>query len=184
MRRVINAACLLAEPALQEPVFLGNGVPSQSTDVRTEYSAVEIQCPEATIGSIYSTLARRRGRVISEEPRVGTPLYNVKAYLPVAESIGFADELRGATQGRAFPQCVFDHWETCVCSTLSPASCQLTLLQIARLYGSSVSAAGRRLTEISAPMDPGSKSEELVQKIRRRKGLDVRATFAKRTGEN
>lgn len=35
----------------------------------------------------------------------------VKAYLPVAESFGFTGLLRGNTQGKAFPQCVFDHWQ-------------------------------------------------------------------------
>jgi len=35
----------------------------------------------------------------------------IKAFLPVAESFGFVQALRAATSGRAFPQCVFDHWE-------------------------------------------------------------------------
>lgn len=35
----------------------------------------------------------------------------VKAYLPVSESFGFTGLLRGNTQGKAFPQCVFDHWQ-------------------------------------------------------------------------
>jgi len=30
----------------------------------------------------------------------------------VAESFGFTAHLRGLTQGQAFPQCVFDHWNT------------------------------------------------------------------------
>src|SRR5262249_38077933 len=64
-RRVIQGAVLLGKPSLQEPYYL-----------------VEIQCPETAIGGIYSTLATRRGQVISEERRAGTPLYNVKAYLP------------------------------------------------------------------------------------------------------
>jgi elongation factor 2 len=34
----------------------------------------------------------------------------VKAYLPVSESFGFTGILRGNTQGKAFPQNVFDHW--------------------------------------------------------------------------
>jgi elongation factor 2 len=34
----------------------------------------------------------------------------VKAFLPVAESFGFTAVLRGATAGKAFPQCVFSHW--------------------------------------------------------------------------
>uniref|UniRef100_A0A060SWD6 Elongation factor 2 n=1 Tax=Blastobotrys adeninivorans TaxID=409370 RepID=A0A060SWD6_BLAAD len=95
MRRATYAAMLLAEPRIQEPVFL-----------------VEIQCPESAIGGIYSTLNKKRGQVVSEEQRPGTPLFTVKAYLPVNESFGFTGELRQATGGQAFPQMVFDHWQT------------------------------------------------------------------------
>ena len=93
-RRVLYAACLTAEPRLMEPIYL-----------------VEIQCPETAIGGIHATLNKRRGHVISEEQRPGTPLYNVKAYLPVMESFGFTADLRSNTGGQAFPQCVFDHWQ-------------------------------------------------------------------------
>lgn len=91
-RRVVYAAALLANPGLQEPVFM-----------------VETQCPETALGGIYSTLNRKRGMVFSEEQRPGTPMYTVKAYLPVSESFGFNGELRQATGGQAFPQLVFDH---------------------------------------------------------------------------
>ena len=43
--------------------------------------------------------------------RPGTPICNIKAYLPVLESFGFTSAARAATSGQAFPQCVFDHWE-------------------------------------------------------------------------
>ncbi|WFC95461.1 translation elongation factor 2 [Malassezia brasiliensis] len=92
-RRVCNAAALLASPGLQEPMY-----------------QVEIQCPDSGLGGIYSTLNKRRGQVFSEEPRIGTPMVTVKAYLPVSESFGFNGDLRQATGGQAFPQSVFDHW--------------------------------------------------------------------------
>jgi len=60
--------------------------------------------------------------VIGEEPLAGTPLINVKAYLPVAESFGFNQALRAATSGRAFPQCIFDHWEELSSSPLVDGS--------------------------------------------------------------
>ena len=41
----------------------------------------------------------------------GTPLNVVRAHLPVSESFGFTAHLRSSTGGKAFPQCVFDHWE-------------------------------------------------------------------------
>lgn len=105
MRRVTYAALLLAQPAIQEPFFL-----------------VEIQCPENAIGGIYSCLNTKRGTVISEEQRPGTPLFTVKAYLPVNESFGFTGDLRQATGGQAFPQMVFDHWEAMNSDPLDPSS--------------------------------------------------------------
>jgi elongation factor 2 len=93
-RRVLYAAALLADPGILEPIF-----------------NVEIQVPESAMGGIYGVLTRRRGHVYTEEQRPGTPLFNVKAYLPVNESFGFSADLRSATGGQAFPQSVFDHWQ-------------------------------------------------------------------------
>ena len=56
-------------------------------------------------------MSQRRGAIEAEDPVAGTTLVNIKAYLPVAESFGFTQALRAATSGRAFPQCVFSHWE-------------------------------------------------------------------------
>lgn len=83
-----------------------------SSSLPTISCPVEIQCPENAIGGIYSVLNKRRGQVVSEEQRPGTPMFTVKAYLPVMESFGFNAELRGQTAGQAFPQSVFDHWES------------------------------------------------------------------------
>merc|ERR1719236_194103 len=93
-RRVLYACCLTAEPRFLEPVYL-----------------VEIQCPEAAVGGIYGVLNRKRGHVFEESNVPGTPMFQVKAYLPVNESFGFTAALRSATGGQAFPQCVFDHWQ-------------------------------------------------------------------------
>ena len=93
-RRVVYAAQLTAQPRLVEPIFL-----------------CEIQAPDSVIGSIYQVISQRRGQVIAEEPIDGQPTSIIKSYLPVAESFGFTEHLRAATQGKAFPQCVFDHWE-------------------------------------------------------------------------
>ena len=54
---------------------------------------------------------RRRGVVIEESQVAGTPMFVVKAHLPVNESFGFTADLRSNTGGQAFPQCVFDHWQ-------------------------------------------------------------------------
>merc|ERR1712062_428056 len=93
-RRVLYASALTAAPRLMEPVYL-----------------VEIQCPENAVGGIYGVLNRRRGHVFEENQVPGTPMFHVKAYLPVNESFGFTADLRSNTGGQAFPQCVFDHWQ-------------------------------------------------------------------------
>merc|ERR1712168_584081 len=93
-RRVLYASVLTASPRLQEPVYL-----------------CEIQCPENAVGGIYGVLNRRRGIVFEENQVTGTPMFVVKAHLPVNESFGFTADLRSNTGGQAFPQCVFDHWQ-------------------------------------------------------------------------
>merc|ERR1719384_2697445 len=93
-RRVCFAAELTANPTLQEPVFL-----------------VEITCPQEAMSGVYNCMNMRRGCVIEENRREGTPLVQARAYLPVSESFGFVAALRQQTSGQAFPQCVFSHWD-------------------------------------------------------------------------
>lgn len=45
----------------------------------------------------------------------GTDMFIIKALVPVAESFGFADEIRKRTSGLASPQLVFSHWEVRLC---------------------------------------------------------------------
>lgn len=104
-RRAMYAAQLTAETRLQEPIFL-----------------VQIQTTRETVGSVYNTIAQRRGVVISEEPIENMPMTVMTAHLPVSESFGLTEDLRGATGGQAFPQCSFDHWEEMKSDPLDPAS--------------------------------------------------------------
>ncbi|KAK8805384.1 hypothetical protein WA158_002040 [Blastocystis sp. Blastoise] len=94
-RRVVSACLLTGAPLLVEPIFL-----------------CEIQVPRTESGGIYNVLTKRRGQVFEENDQVGTPMMQIKAYLPVAESFGFSTDLRANTGGKAFPQCVFSHWAT------------------------------------------------------------------------
>lgn len=55
-RRVFYACQMTADTRFMEPIFL-----------------VDIQAPENALGGIYSVLNQRRGQVISEEQRPGTP---------------------------------------------------------------------------------------------------------------
>jgi len=104
-RRCLYACSLTAAPRLMEPVYL-----------------VEIQCPENAVGGIYGVLNRRRGHVFEEAQTPGTPMFVVKAYLPVNESFGFTADLRSNTGGQAFPQCVFDHWQVMPGDPMEPST--------------------------------------------------------------
>jgi len=72
---------------------------------------VEINAPADCVSAVYTVLAKRRGHVTQDLPKSGSPLYSVKAYLPIIDSFGFETDLRTHTQGQAFAQFVFDHWQ-------------------------------------------------------------------------
>jgi U5 small nuclear ribonucleoprotein component len=93
-RRVTYSSFLTATPRLMEPIY-----------------RVEIQTPASCMSAIYNVLTRRRGHVVQERAKPGTPIYIVKAQLPVIESFGFETDLRYHTQGQAFCLSVFDHWQ-------------------------------------------------------------------------
>ncbi|CAL8131382.1 unnamed protein product [Orchesella dallaii] len=111
-RRCLYACALTASPRLMEPVYL-----------------CEIQCPENAVGGIYGVLNRRRGVVFEEQQVAGTPMFVVRAYLPVNESFGFTADLRSNTGGQAFPQCVFDHWQVFPGDPLEIGSRTYTIVQ-------------------------------------------------------
>jgi elongation factor 2 len=113
MRRVAFAAEMTAKPTLQEPIFL-----------------VEITCPQEAMSGVYNCMNLRRGCVFEENPREGTPLVQVKAHLPVAESFGFVAALRQQTSGQAFPQCVFSHWDNMPGDAMQEGKMQELVLNI------------------------------------------------------
>lgn len=81
------------------------------------------------LGKVYGVVAKRKGRIVSEEMKEGTAFFTVSALLPVVESFGFADgssmtlpltastdsvaitEIRTRTSGAASPQLVFHGYE-------------------------------------------------------------------------
>lgn len=67
-RRAAYSAFLMASPKIMEPVLL-----------------VEIQAPADCVKAVYPVLARRRGHVVQDAPKPGTPFYTVKAFLPVID---------------------------------------------------------------------------------------------------
>ena len=105
MRRATYAAMLLAEPRIQEPVFL-----------------VEIQCPENAIGGIYSVLNTKRGQVLL---RSSAPVLLFSLSRPTFPSTSPSVSLVSLDRPpvvRLSPQMVFDHWATMQGDPLDPAS--------------------------------------------------------------
>ena len=92
--KAFYGAQLASNPRLLEPMYL-----------------VDITVPRSAISGVFSTLGLTRGETESITDRIGTPLSQVKAYLPVAESFGFTELLRKKTSGQAFPQMKFSHWK-------------------------------------------------------------------------
>ena len=78
--------------------------------VEAMYLSVISTTSEA-LGGTYSVLGRRRAKVLSEGIREGTGVFIIHSYLPVAESFGFADELRQCTSGASNAQLMLSHWE-------------------------------------------------------------------------
>lgn len=71
----------------------------------------EIQCSTEVLGRVYGVITRRRGRILSESMKEGTSFFSILALLPVAESFGFAAEIRQRTGGLASPQLRFEGFE-------------------------------------------------------------------------
>ncbi|KAK6074453.1 Ribosome assembly protein 1 [Seiridium cupressi] len=71
----------------------------------------EIQASTEVLGRVYDVLTRRRGRVTAEAMNEGTPFFTISSVLPVAESFGFADDMRKRTSGAAQPQLIFTGYE-------------------------------------------------------------------------
>ncbi|VDO31395.1 unnamed protein product [Haemonchus placei] len=93
-RRCAYSAFLMATPRLMEPYFV-----------------VEVIAPADCVSSVYTVLAKRRGHVTTDSPIPGSPMYSIKAFIPVMDSFGFETDLRTHTQGQAFCMAVFNHWQ-------------------------------------------------------------------------
>lgn len=131
-RRVCYSAFLMAAPRLMEPVY-----------------AAEVTTPADCIAAIYNVLAKRRGHVTAELAKPGTPLFIVKAFLPVVESFGFETDLRYHTQGQSFVLSSFDHWQVVPGDPLDKA-------------------------QVLRPLEPApmqALAREFMVKTRRRKGM-------------
>ncbi len=138
-RRVCYSSFLLATPRLMEPMY-----------------AVEVQAPHDCVAAVYTTLARRRGHVVRDIPKPGSPLYTVKAFVPVMDANGFETDLRLVTQGQAFCLQTFDHW------AVVPGDPLDTSIKLRPLE----------------PAPPLGLARDFVLKTRRRKGLSDQIAVA------
>lgn len=116
----------------------------------------ELNTPVEHLGPMYGVLARRRARVVKEEMQESSPLFTVHAYLPVAESFGFADELRKWTAGSCSALLVLSHWEQLMEDPFFVPKTEEELEEFGD--GSSV---------------PQNTARKLIDALRRRKGLFV-----------
>ncbi|WVZ59951.1 hypothetical protein U9M48_010032 [Paspalum notatum var. saurae] len=116
----------------------------------------ELTTPTEQLGATYAVLGKRRARVLKEEMQEGTSLFTVHAYLPVAESIGFSNQLRSLTAGAVSALLVLSHWEAIAEDPFFVPKTQDELEEFGD--GSSI---GPNL------------AKKLMNSVRRRKGLHV-----------
>ena len=139
-RKASYSSFLVATPKIMEPVHY-----------------VEVQTTPGMTPSVQKIIQKRRGHIVKEEPIPGTPFFRLNAYVPVIDSFGFETDIRGHTQGQAFCQSVFDHWN------IAPGDPLDTSIALKPLEPSPASHLAR----------------EFVLKTRRRKGLGDQITVAK-----
>lgn len=116
----------------------------------------DVQASAEVLGKVHAVLARRRGRITSEEMKEGTSFFTVGALLPVAESFGFADEIRKRTSGNASPQLVFAGFE---------------LFDLDPFW---VPRTEEELEDLGERGDRENLAERYMNQVRRRKGLSVK----------
>ena len=81
-----------ARPALLEPIM-----------------KVEVYAPDQYSGDLMGNLSSRRGRISGSETRAGNVV--VKAQVPLAEMLSYANELTSMTQGRGSYSMEFSHYD-------------------------------------------------------------------------
>jgi elongation factor G len=70
---------------------------------------IEAATPEQFFGDVVGDITSRRGHVMGVDARGSTQI--VRALVPLAETFGYATDLRSLTQGRATYSMEFDHYE-------------------------------------------------------------------------
>jgi elongation factor G len=71
--------------------------------------SMNVCAPEEYSGPLTSSICARRGRITGSESRGGTQV--IRAVIPLAETFGYATELRSLTSGRCSFDLRFEHYE-------------------------------------------------------------------------
>lgn len=116
----------------------------------------EIQATTEVLGKVYGVITRRRGKILNEEMREGTPFFLIHASLPVVESFGFSEEIRKRTSGAANPQLVFSGFEM--------------LIDEDPFW---VPTTEEELEELGEVADRENIAKMYMDNVRRRKGLSI-----------
>jgi elongation factor G len=87
-----QAAMDKASPVLLEPVM-----------------KLEISTPEEFYGDVLGDISARRGNITEYDQRGNLKV--IRAFVPLANTFGYATDLRSLTQGRASYSMEFDHFE-------------------------------------------------------------------------
>ena len=72
----------------------------------------DFQSTLSKTGDVYSTISKRRGKVLVEDVVEGTDLITITAVVPMVETMGLTAELLKRTSGESTaPMMTFNHWE-------------------------------------------------------------------------
>ncbi|PCH40159.1 nucleoside triphosphate hydrolase protein [Wolfiporia cocos MD-104 SS10] len=132
-----------------------NGLLEWSPRLMLAMYTCDIQASTDVLGKVYGVVAKRRGRIVSEEMKEGTEFFTVRALLPVVESFGFADDIRKRTSGAASPQLIFSGYE---------------MLDLDPFW---VPKTEEELEDLGDKADRSNIAKEYMDAVRERKGMRV-----------
>ena len=115
----------------------------------------DIQTSVEVLGKVYAVVQQRRGKIVSEEMKEGTPFFQIEARIPVVTAFGFSEDIRKKTSGAAQPQLVFSGFE---CIDLDPFW---------------VPTTEEELEELGDTADKENIARKHMNLVRRRKGLFI-----------
>eukprot|EP00842_Homolaphlyctis_polyrhiza_P004215 jgi/Hompol1/4795/HPOL_001844-RA len=130
-------------------------IPTDDSEEVLASKMAALPAPTDILGKVYAVLNRRRGRIISEDMKEGTPFFLISSVMPVVESFGFADEIRKKTSGAASPQLLFTGFEVL---DQDPFWVPMT---------------EEELEDLGEKSDRENLAKKYVESVRKRKGLAI-----------